>query len=219
MVEFYQKLKYWKQISIIKTLCFNIRLGYLKNKQLIIYPKSKISISKTAHINLGNGHLVLNYSHFGKKGRTNFCQLILGQNSRLSLEKDNFSLCSGSSITIRDNAELIIKGKGFINTNSIIDCYSKIEIGYETIIAFNVTITDSDTHYILKKGVKGEKTKQIIIGNHVWIGMNSIILKGVEIGDNAVIAANTVVTKNVPPNSLFGGNPGKVIEEQINWEF
>ncbi|MCR9227824.1 MAG: CatB-related O-acetyltransferase [Flavobacteriaceae bacterium] len=57
-----------------------------------------------------------------------------------------------------------------------------------------------------------EQKEGITIGNDVWIGMNSIILPGVHIGDGATIAANSIVTKNVPDYSVVGGNPAKVLK-------
>lgn len=62
-----------------------------------------------------------------------------------------------------------------------------------------------------------EKTSPIHIGNHCWIGCNCIVLKGVTIGDGAVVAAGSVVTKNIPPNTLVAGNPAKIIKENVSW--
>ena len=60
-------------------------------------------------------------------------------------------------------------------------------------------------------------TQPIIIGNHVWIGMNVTILKGVRIGDGAIVAAGAVVTKDVPENTLVGGVPARVLKTDISW--
>jgi acetyltransferase-like isoleucine patch superfamily enzyme len=61
-------------------------------------------------------------------------------------------------------------------------------------------------------------TQPIHIGNHVWIGMNVTILKGVQIGDGAIIAAGAVVTRNIPARCLAGGVPARVLKENITWE-
>ncbi len=58
----------------------------------------------------------------------------------------------------------------------------------------------------------------MIIGNHVWIGENALILKGVKIGDNSIVGAGSVVTKDVPNNSIVAGNPARIIKNNINWE-
>ena len=83
----------------------------------------------------------------------------------------------------------------------------------------NVKILDSDWHTIYD--ITGEcinPPEPIIIGDNVWLGINSIILKGVTRGDNAIVAAGSVVTKNVPPNSIVAGNPAKVIKTNIYWD-
>lgn len=57
----------------------------------------------------------------------------------------------------------------------------------------------------------------IVIGDHVWIGMNVIVLKGVTIGEGAVVSAGSVVTKDVPPHSLVAGVPAKVVKTDVEW--
>jgi acetyltransferase-like isoleucine patch superfamily enzyme len=86
----------------------------------------------------------------------------------------------------------------------------KISIGDSTIIGTQAMIIDSDGH-----GLDGEEEmkRPITIGRHVWVGSRAIILKGVNIGDNAVIGAGSIVTKDVPANSFVAGQPAKVISE------
>lgn len=55
-------------------------------------------------------------------------------------------------------------------------------------------------------------SKKVIIGNNVWIGMNACILPGVKIGDNSIIGSGSVVTKNVPPNEIWVGNPARFVK-------
>ncbi|WP_434640817.1 DapH/DapD/GlmU-related protein [Thermoanaerobacterium thermosaccharolyticum] len=76
---------------------------------------------------------------------------------------------------------------------------------------------DTDFHYVIENGNKKINTDDIIIGDHVWIGSNVSILKGVRIENNSIIAANTVVTKDIPQNCLVAGNPAKIVKENISW--
>ena len=92
----------------------------------------------------------------------------------------------------------------------------KIEIGFQTFISENVVIRDSDTHLI--KGHDRAATKPIKIGNKAWIGLNMIILKGVSIGDGAVIAAGSLVNRNILSNCLAGGMSATIIKENIKWD-
>lgn len=107
-------------------------------------------------------------------------------------------------------------GKNFYSDYNltILDC-GKVEIGDDVLIAPNVSIYTA-THPIdpierCDKG--GEYGYGIKIGNRVWIGGNSVILPGVEIGDETVIGAGSVVTKNVPNRCIVVGNPAKIIRK------
>ena len=72
--------------------------------------------------------------------------------------------------------------------------------------------------FFLSESEKEKSIQNIKIGNHVWIGQNAAILKGVTIGDGAIVAANAVVTKDVPAHCAVGGNPAKVIKENVYWK-
>ena len=138
------------------------------------------------------------------------------KNSKIIVE-DNFTTYSGSFVYVGTNAVLKLGGNSFINTNSSINCIKSIEIGSNTWISDNVAISDTDSHDVITNGEKNKSVKPIYIGNHVWIGKNAIILKGVKIGNGAIIAAGAVVTKDVSEKCLVGGNPAKVIKQNIDW--
>ena len=80
-------------------------------------------------------------------------------------------------------------------------------------------IMDFDAHRIhYESGEKNSITAPVSIGNHVWIGAEAIILKGVTIGDGAVIGAGSVVTRDVESCAIVVGNPARVIKRNIRWE-
>lgn len=128
--------------------------------------------------------------------------------------KGSYKLYQGASLYVAPGAVLEFVGKkGFVNTNSTINCFEHIVIGDDCGIGDNVTICDSNHHSIDNHVV----TSPVVIGNHVWICSNSFILPGVHIGDGAVVAAGAVVTEDVPPHCLVGGVPAKVLKQDINW--
>lgn len=110
-------------------------------------------------------------------------------------------------------------GKGFFsNTNLVILDGAKVTIGNNVYIAPGVGIYTAGHPLDVKRRNAGlEYAYPIEIGNNVWIGAQCVILPGVTIGDNAVIAAGTVVNRNVPKGMLVAGNPCREIKE-INQE-
>lgn len=119
--------------------------------------------------------------------------------------------------TIKSTGNLVI-GKNFsINPYSRVICFDEIIIGENVLIAQFVSILDHDHSTDFKNGdldYRGEYlTSKITIGNNVWIGDKATVLRGVHIGDNVVIAANSVVNKDIPDNCIVGGVPCKVIKE------
>ena len=104
-----------------------------------------------------------------------------------------------------------------INTNCTFLAHDTIRIGDNTMIGPNVTILTVD-HDISRKGIEAHTAhipSPVTIGENVWIGANALILPGVTIGDNAVVAAGSVVTKYVPENTVVGGNPAKSIKPRF----
>lgn len=156
---------------------------------------------------------------------TNTTRLFIGDNS----------VIDGYFIFESDKGEIIIGDNCHIGSSQFIS-RSKIMIENNVTIAWGCTIYDHDSHSInhqerlkdTKLEVKNirngnhmlqtknwnvVKTKHIRICSNAWIGMNCIILKGVTIGEGAIIGAGSVVTKDVPAWTLVAGNPAKIIKE------
>ena len=205
------------RIDNFRTLFYRLKFKFPRNTSFHIYPNAILIVAKTASIELINGQFSINRVWLKGLQKKYHSELIMSEGSLLRIE-DDFSMYQGASIIIEKGASLIIKGRSYLNTNSYIRCHNRIEIGFDTYISGNVTIRDSDLHFIIENGIKKNNTKPVNIGNHVWIGENVTILKGVNIGDGAVIASNAVVTKNVLAGTIVAGNPAKVIRENIDWE-
>ncbi len=124
------------------------------------------------------------------------------------LRAGNCQFYSGVRLEVGQKGALIIGNGTYLNRNTLIVCEERVEIGENCKIAWDVIIMDSDLHPVNQAPLKN---KPVIIGDHVWIGCRSIILKGVSIGEGAIIAAGSVVTKNVPARTIYGGSPAKLI--------
>jgi acetyltransferase-like isoleucine patch superfamily enzyme len=97
----------------------------------------------------------------------------------------------------------------------------RIAIGDGCLFADQVEISISDMHSIIDAGTRARinPAKDIIMGNRVWVGNRSMIMKGVTLADGAIIGAMSVVTRNVPSNCVVAGNPAKVVRENATWDF
>lgn len=112
---------------------------------------------------------------------------------------------------------LFIGSNVFINRNVFITARDNIYIGNDVLIGQN-TVINSGNHQFADTNVpinmQGHSSDKIYIGNDVWIGANCTILKGVKIGDGAVVGAGSVVTKDVEPYTIVGGVPAKKIKNR-----
>jgi acetyltransferase-like isoleucine patch superfamily enzyme len=183
-----------------------------------IHINAGIKIRKTATVKL-NGRVVIGNSN--------------PQSAIVSLQKANIyvgnkaSICFGKSISIgpgvnlivKDHARLTIGNNTYFTSDMHVEAVNEITIGDDCAISWGVTIIDSDHHAIIyekKRSVSGQE--QVRIGNKVWIGCNVTILKNTVIGNNCVVAANSLVTGVFPDNCLIGGNPARIIKQEVSWK-
>ena len=149
---------------------------------------------------------------------------MIGKRCGIHIFKSGNINCAGR-IIVNNDVLLFSKGTLNIGTQFGINSYSRIvahnqiNIGNNVTIGQFVSILDHDHKY----GFEGENlqlngytTAPIIIGNNVWIADKCTILKGVTIGNNVIIGANTLVNKDVPDNVVFAGSPGRILKNLKN---
>lgn len=132
-----------------------------------------------------------------------FSEIVLENKGVLRIGK-MFKLRDGGKVRVRKGAMLTLGDDVSIGNNSMIVCHNSITIGSNVQLAANVQIFDHDHDFRAEGGIKAGsyRSAPIVIGNNVWIGCNSVILRGTVIGDNAVIAAGSVVKGTIPGNSI-----------------
>lgn len=153
-------------------------------------------------------------SHCTSKNRND---IIIGNHCEI---KGRLTSFEGGKIQIGDNC--------FMNFSSLIGAMDSVTIGDNVIIATNVRIFDNNNHptspAMREKMSQGDfygdlwtwryaEHKPVVIGDNVWIGEYSTILKGVTIGKGSIVASHSVVTKDVPEYTIVAGNPAKVVKK------
>ena len=139
------------------------------------------------------------------------------------------SCYAGCSFSVGEDGQCTIGDFTLLN-GALIMVEEKIEIGSHCLISWNVGIADSDFHpldpaqrlvdaqalapYFKNRPPRPKlRTDPVKIADNVWIGMNAVILKGVTIGENCVVAAGAVVTKSIPSNTVVAGNPAVAVKQ------
>lgn len=192
---------------IININCYMTLYVWLRKKaKIFVYGKARICMKN------GSKLMVQKKFNFGNSMFPEKTYLQIEEQGRLDVKR--FSVGAGSSLLVGKDATLSL-GTGFIDRRATIYCWHKITIGENVMIAEDVMIRDSNNHTIVSEGYR--KEAPVVIGNNVWVGARATILPGVTIGDGAIVAAGAVVTKDIPPKSLAGGVPAKVLKKNITW--
>jgi galactoside O-acetyltransferase len=179
-----------------------------------------ISLLNTLHARRYRKHCVVD-----KTSSVDYRRLVVRGNSKLYVADHSVLLCT---IVFEGNSgELRVGSRTYIGA-SVLICTNEIVIGNDVLIAWGCTIIDHNSHSIYWDERRDDvarylsKSKQdwstigsakIAINDKAWVGFNSTIMKGVTIGEGAVVAAGSVVVKDVPPYCVVGGNPARVVKE------
>jgi acetyltransferase-like isoleucine patch superfamily enzyme len=142
---------------------------------------------------------------------------------------NHVSVYAGCSFAIQKDGHCTVGDFTLLN-GAIVMAEELVEIGSHCLISWGVGIADSDFHplepaqrlidsqalapFFKDRPLRPKlKTAPVKIGDNVWIGMNAVILKGVTIGENSVVAAGAVVTKSIPANAIAAGNPAVMVKK------
>ncbi len=192
-----KKVNMIKVFYFVNTVLFRLILTF--SKKNVVFQKG-LRINKWPIININKN-----------------AQLILGENVILNSSNKSYHVNMFAPVKILcDKPNAVIKIGDFSRIHgSCIHAFEKIEIGNNCLIAANCQIIDSNGHATEKNMRLSSQgsTSPIKIGNNVWIGTGCIILPGVTIGDGSIVAAGSVVTKSIPENSIYGGNPAQFLRK------
>lgn len=191
-------------MTVINILKYIFRKNITVHRKAKIHNKGTLTLSDNAKLTIGRRR---NKAHPHRP-----TTLIVNDGANLKIT-EQLSIFSNGIFKIGKNASVHI-GSVFINENFSIDIVDSITIGNGVLVGNNSFITDTNHHALNGK----VKTLPIVIEDNVWIGANCTILPGAIIRQGSVIAAGSVVNKEILPHSLYGGVPAKLIKQNISWE-
>ena len=200
-METVQNAPYFKDIDLYKTFYFNYICTQVKRKKenfIILYKNSVLDIRTEGKVMLCGGNAYIGVPRHKKSKKET--AVLVESNGTWNIH-NGCILYAGSYVEICCGARLQT-GYFTINSGSVIVAVSRIKLGEDVMIARNVMIYDSDNHGISKNGKPLRTTKMVTVGDRVWIGTNSMVLKGVCIGNNTIIGAGTIVTKDIGDNTV-----------------
>jgi acetyltransferase-like isoleucine patch superfamily enzyme len=167
-------------------------------------------IGDNNRIEIGSGSVLTNV-HFRMRGSGH--KIKFGENCRVSrgavlwFEDRNGSLRVGSNTTM-------------VEVHIAVTEKSTVTIGEDCMFANDIDIRTGDSHSVIdtQTGERLNHAGDVIISRHVWVAPHTVILKGVNIGENSIVATGAVVTKSCEPGVIIGGNPAKVIKTGVSWK-
>lgn len=211
------KIAKMAEIRIFQFIYLNFLCRKVQRKGhgfIIPYRGSVIELAPASRIILHDGHFEVNY--FKPRWSRGEAYVRMAQGSVLEIE-DSVKLCYHAMIEAHVNSRITI-GSAYINSGAVILSAEEIRIGKEVLVSRGVFIYDSAHHPIVDENDRQVNlAKPVVVGDHVWIGLKSVLLRGSRIGEGAVIAAGSVVGGKVKDHTMASGNPARSYAE-IKWK-
>lgn len=209
--------------SFIRNLTYKIKLDRANRKKWIQGDNIKIEnqgrFYKVTQKVIGNNNTII----IGKYTTVSNARIVIvGNNNTIRLGngcgfEGGVLWIEGCNnrITLGDRVKVMDASFAAIEDNQ------SITVGDDSLFSYQVEVRTSDSHSIIdtESNKRINKPQSILIGKHVWVGAMVSILKGVTLGDNSIVGTRSIVTKDVPPNTVAAGIPAKVIKTNVNWSY
>lgn len=201
----------YRLLNKLRCALVKCKFGSMINFHKIIVKRMHIQNKGTNNLIDIQDHCEITNCHF----------LIKGDNNLITIERG--TRMNGVTCWIEDDNNNIHIGKhcSFEDGTQLAACEgTKISIGDDCMFSNNISVRTTDSHSILdNSGRRTNPASDIYIGNHVWIGFETLILKGSHIDDNSIVASKSVITSSTAhvPHCIIAGLPAKIIKEGINW--
>jgi galactoside O-acetyltransferase len=203
----------------------DVKSALISALKKVVFPKVDVVKKYASHLEIGNSIMMPGFN----------LDLRNPVREKKYLKLGNDCMINCSFVFESEDGEVSIGDRVFLGGGTVI-CRSRIEFGNDIFVAWGGYFYDHDSHsldyrqrhldmsrqledyrsgrnFILNKDWSDVASKPIVIQDNVWIGMHCIILKGITIGEGAIVGAGSIVTKDVEPWTVVAGNPAKIIKQ------
>jgi acetyltransferase-like isoleucine patch superfamily enzyme len=196
-------------ISVTRSLWYSARL----RGAVLVARGTILDVGRGARIESGSrAVLLVGFEHITATPAV----LHIGEHARLVLD-GLVQVMRGARIFIGPRGRLRIGHRSFVNDHAWITCFERVEIGSGVAISWHAHILDSDVHQLIAEGRRRPNTRPVLVGDRVWLGTGAMVLKGVVIAPDSVVAAGAVVSRDVAQHTLVAGNPAQVVRSGVTW--
>ena len=196
-------------MSIVRSLVLSARFGgwflVARGTRLKIGPGSKVTFT-------ANSFLFVGFRLYTPTPTA----IHLGRRATLAID-GTVEIARGVRLYVHDDARLEMHSGTRIGDHSTLTCWNHITFGGNGGLSWYCNVMDTPLHEFVVNGVKKPLTAPVAFGKNVLVGSYATVLAGVTVGDGAVVAAGSVVTKDVPARSLVGGNPARILSHDVEW--
>lgn len=206
-------------ISIPKFIHYNYFCSHIQRTdraKILPHKNAVLNFDKGAKIVLGGGDLEIGFNKL--RGSRSETHIRMNENATW-ICKNGAQLFYDTVLEIKKDA-MFESGFFSMNGGSVIIIHKKGSFGEDVMLGRNVIVYDSDFHTLFNKSYKAVNVpKPVVIEDHVWLTTNVMVQKGVTIGRGSLVAAYTVVNKDIPPHSIVGGKSnGEIIKDWVHWD-
>jgi tetrahydrodipicolinate N-acetyltransferase len=195
--------------AILRSLWYSARFRGI----VIVGRRTRIHAHRTARLVAPRGSMLLvGIAPAGTLG----VSIELRPRARLTIE-GTVQIMRGCRILVAHDGHLSLGTRSYLNDGTIVECARRVSIGARCAVSWNVTIADTDVHRLRTPQHDVPPAQDVRIEDDCWIGTRAIVLKGVTLGQGAVVAAGSVVTSSVSGGTLVGGVPARVMAQEVSW--
>lgn len=207
--------------GIPKTVLFNLR-----NFPLKIAMKMPVVLSSSVKLGNVKGTVVIESDQItpcmiriGGNESRRYPRSVWSNLGKVVFRGGGASFGQGCVISVGENATLDIGGGFRAPHRTEIQCFRKIRFGHDCLVSWDCLFMDTDFHRITCKSEVANADEPISIGNHVWVGCRTTVLKGANIPDGCVVGANSnVVSEFQLENCVLAGNPARSLRDGVSWQ-